>query len=162
MTDKTKGAMVPTNDHINEAIRLMKMGASIRLSGIPNDPSFLSSNFGRDISAEIANRLTCAAELEATKTDQPAALASRVKVKPLVWSEKTEYEERRPYLAKGWSIESRTVVGRYVIDYFDNTKTYLVRCGSKVIAKDVGSEKASKAAAQAYHDKLVLTQVRIG
>lgn len=52
--------MVPVKDHIESAIRLMYRGARMRLDAIPDDPTFLSSSFGPDVTAEIAKILSAA------------------------------------------------------------------------------------------------------
>lgn len=69
-------ARATVKDHIAWAVQIMQRGARMRLDGIPDDPTFLSSSFGPDVTAEIARTLTAAL---ARPVQEP------VTVKPLEW-----------------------------------------------------------------------------
>lgn len=56
MTDEV-AATVTLSEKVKSAVRTMKRGARMRLDGIPDDPSFLSNNYGPDVTAEIARML---------------------------------------------------------------------------------------------------------
>jgi len=78
-----------------------------------------------------------------------AALASRVKVKPLVWVQHSN--------DKVWQAD--TPYGSYVVDYSSPSGAIILITpdGKSTSHK---TPEAAKAAAQAHHDKLVLSQVR--
>jgi len=85
-----------------------------------------------------------------------AALASRVKVKPLVW-----VDHKNVSLSK---------CGRYQVKKLTGHRREIWRVlyatfGAQYVGDYAGKgnlQEAAKAAAQAHHDKLVLSQVRLG
>ena len=88
--------------------------------------------------------------------------AGKVVVKPLLWGDKVDYDtSRQPYISKGWSIESRTPFGCYTINYFADTKTYLVQYGTTVISTTCAFVKSAKAAAYEHKQALVLAEIEL-
>lgn len=74
MTDNEIGAAEATiYDHARNAIHLMKRGAHMNLRDIPNDPSFLSSHFGPEVTAELGKLLEAAlaAQAQSGETSRP-------------------------------------------------------------------------------------------
>lgn len=49
-----RAAKTSIKDHIQNVIELLDRGARMNLSSIPDDPTFLSSKFGPDVSSSIA------------------------------------------------------------------------------------------------------------
>ncbi|RVT75646.1 hypothetical protein EM858_14460 [Agrobacterium sp. CNPSo 2736] len=60
MTTETQASETTVDDHLRNLIQLMKRGARLKLSDLPDDPSFLSSNIGGGMSQAIAERLEAA------------------------------------------------------------------------------------------------------
>ncbi|WMT88234.1 hypothetical protein NO932_06395 [Pelagibacterium sp. 26DY04] len=87
MTDEEfKGAAEATaHDHLRSMLSLMARGARINLSGIPGDPTFLSSNISGETAQELAALISVQfgrgymAALDDVESDAKAALPSGVR-----------------------------------------------------------------------------------
>lgn len=92
-TSRVETAIVTIDDHISDAVRTMRLGARMRLSGIPHDPTFLSSNYGPDTTLEVARRLEQADALREALLGTTASLVAAISLlerggKKAAWSDK--------------------------------------------------------------------------
>ena len=92
-TSREVAAIVTIDEHISDAVRTMKRGARMRLDGIPDDPSFLSSSYGPDVTSEIARRLDGAGAAREALLDTTASLVAAISLlekggRKAAWSDK--------------------------------------------------------------------------
>lgn len=88
---------------------------------------------------------------------------TNVKVKPLAWGEKETAPERT---SPGYSVEAKTILGRYRIDYFEsnaiNGGPFLLTCPDLKSLRELQSlEEAKAAAAQADYERRVLSALEL-